>query len=342
MGLQTLWFILWGLLWAVYFMLDGFDLGSGILRNFLAKDDTERTLILHSIGPVWDGNEVWLITAGGATFAAFPATYASMFSFLYIPMLIILFSLIGRGVAVEFRGKDESQSWRNLWDWVMMVCSLLAAFTFGLVFGNVFRGLPIGANGYEGTFGGLLNYYGLLTGLLFVVVFLLHGFLWVAVKVEGDLAVRARKAAGTTWYVLLIVAVGFLVATAFATKLYNNFLAFPLWFLVPLIAVVSLLGVKLFLLRGKELRAFFASCAVIVFVVFTGIIGLFPSLIPSTLDPAYSLTAYNSSSSHYTLTVMTIVAVIFVPIVIVYQIFVYRLYRKRISGADLAGETELY
>jgi cytochrome d ubiquinol oxidase subunit II len=257
-------------------------------------------------------------------------------------MLVILFSLIGRGVAVEFRGKDERQSWKSLWDWVMMACSLIASFSFGLVFGNVFRGLPIDANGYEGTVGALFNYYGVLTGLLFVVIFIFHGLLWVSVKVEGELADRAHHAAGKVWYLLLIVAVAFLAATAFATKLYVNFLSFPVWFIVPLIAVVALLGSKLLLARGKDLTAFFASCTVIVTVTFTGIIGLFPNLIPSTLDPTYSLTAYNSSSSAYTLTVMTVVAAIFVPIIIVYQIFAYRLYRKRISTEDLAGEADFY
>ncbi len=342
MGLQVLWFILWGLLWAVYFMLDGFDLGSGILRNFLAKDDTERRIILHSIGPVWDGNEVWLITAGGATFAAFPATYASMFSFLYIPMLIILFSLIGRGVAVEFRNKDERQGWKSLWDWVMMVCSLVASFMFGLVFGNVFRGLSIGANGYEGTFGDLLNYYGLLTGLLFVAMFIVHGMLWVAVKTDGELSERAYKRAGAFWYALLVIAVLFLVANAFATKLYDNFLGHPVWIIVPALAVLCLLAVKLFLARGNDVEAFFASAATIVLVTFTGVIGLYPNLIPSRTDAAFSLTAFNSSSGHYTLTVMTIVAAIFVPIVIVYQILVYRLYRKRITREEVAEGSEFY
>lgn len=342
MGLQILWFILWGLLWAVYFMLDGFDLGSGILRNFLGRDNTERTLVLHSIGPVWDGNEVWLVTAGGATFAAFPATYASMFSFLYLPMLIILFSLIGRGVAVEFRNKDDRKGWRALWDWVMMVCSLIASFMFGLVFGNVFRGLQIGAGGYEGSFGALLNPYALLTGLLFVVIFILHGLLWVSVKVDGDLADRAHAAAGVVWYILLLVAVAFLVSTAFATRLLGNFIARPVWFIIPALAVVALLSAKLFLARGNDLEAFFASAATIVLVTFTGIIGLYPNLIPSRTDPAFSLTAFNSSSGHYTLTVMTIVAAIFVPIVIVYQIIVYRVYRQRITREDLSDGADFY
>ena len=196
MVLQNLWFVLWGALWAVYFMLDGFDFGTGMLRMFLSRDETDRRMTIAAIGPVWNGNEVWLITAGGATFAAFPATYASMFSFLYLPMLLILFSLILRGVAVEFRGKSDNAGWRAAWDWVLAVSSLSAPLVLGLGFGNIFRGLLFDAGGYHGTFGGLFNPYGLLTAVLFIVLFLQHGALWLAWRAEGDLAARSGKCAG--------------------------------------------------------------------------------------------------------------------------------------------------
>ncbi len=334
MALQILWFVLWGVLWAVYFTLDGFDFGAGMLRNFLAKDEAERSLSLAAIGPVWNGNEVWLITAGGATFAAFPLVYASMFSFLYLPMLLILFSLIVRGVSIEFRGKSEGARWRSGWDWALAVSSLTAPLVLGLGFGNIFRGLPIAADGYRGGFWMLFNGYGLLTALLFIALFLQHGALWLAFRTDGPLAERSRGVASVLWYAVLVVAAAFLVATGFATKLYDNFLARPLWLVVPVLGLASLVAVKLLHERKRELGAFAASCATILLIVATALVGLFPNLIPSSLESAASLTAFNSSSGPYTLKVMTIVTGIFVPIVIVYQFLVYRFFRSKLLKGD--------
>ncbi len=342
MALQVLWFVLWGVLWAVYFMLDGFDFGAGMLARFLAKDEAERKIALASIGPVWNGNEVWLITAGGATFAAFPLTYASMFSFLYLPMLLILFSLILRGVAIEFRGKNDSPGWRSAWDWVLALSSFSAPLVLGLGFGNIFRGLPIAANGYRGSFGMLFNPYGLLTAVLFIVLFLQHGALWLALKTEGGVSQRSSRLAGVLWYVVLAVAAGFLVLTGFATRLYDNFLSHPGWLVVPAAAVASLLLVKILHARGRLLVAFLASCALIVLVVATGLVGLFPNLIPSRLDPEASLTIFNSSSGPYTLRLMTIVAAVFVPMVIVYQALVYRFFRARVTRSAVTDQTESF
>ena len=340
MVLQVLWFVLWGVLWAVYFMLDGFDFGTGMLRNFLARDESEKQLALSSIGPVWNGNEVWLITAGGATFAAFPLTYASMFSFLYLPMLLILFSLILRGVSIEFRGKHDSRRWRSAWDWVLAVTSFTAPLVLGVGFGNIFRGLPMAMDGYRGSFFMLFNPYGLLTAVLFVVLFLQHGAVWLSMKTDGELSERSSRLAGSIWYAVLVVAVGFLVLTGFATKLYDNFFSNPALLVVPLLAVASLLGVKVLHAGGRKLGAFLSSCALIVLVVATGLVGLFPNLIPSSLDPGASLTIFNSSSGPYTLRLMTVVAAIFVPIVIVYQLLVYRFFRARMTPGA-AGE-EVY
>lgn len=333
MALQTLWFVLWGLLWAVYFMLDGFDFGVGMLRTFLTRDETGRRVTHSIIGPVWDGNEVWLLTAGGATFAAFPATYASMFSFLYLPMLLILFSLIIRGVSIEFRPKLENARWRSVWDWALAITSFTAPLVLGLGFGNIFQGLLFDSTGYHGTFFKLFNPYGLLTAVFFIVLFLQHGALWLSWKTEKDLQERAARLASTLWWVVLVVAVGFLVYTGFATKLYDNYLARPYWLIVPLLAVVSLLGVKL--LAHRPLLPFVASCATIVLVVATALVGLFPNLIPSRLDPGASLTITNSSSSQYTLRVMAVVALVFVPVVVVYQFLVYRFFRAKVTGADV-------
>lgn len=342
MEFQIIWFILWSVLWAVYFMLDGFDFGAGILHPFLAKNDTEKRVIINTLGPVWDGNEVWLITAGGATFAAFPTTYALMFSYLYSALLIILFALIFRGVAFEFRGKSEMEGWKKGWDLAIFLGSLIPALLFGVAFGNIFQGLPMDAEGYHGNLLSLLNPYGLLTGILFVLLFIVHGALWLTIKTSGDLSRRASRTANTTWWVLLCVAVAFLAHTAFATKLYANFLAQVIWFIVPILAVLALVGIKVFAARNNWHGAFFSSCVTIAMVVFTGVIGLYPNLIPSSIDPRYSLTIFNSSSSIYTLKIMTVVALLFVPVVIGYQIWNYRIFRHRLTSDDVAENKELY
>lgn len=342
MVFQIIWFILWGTLWAVYFALGGIDLGAGILQPFVGKNDLEKKAIIGTIGPFWNGNEVWLLTAGGATFAAFPTTYALMFSYLYTPLLLILFALIIRGVAVEFREKVKNDSWRKAWDVALFIGSFLPALLFGVAFGNIFQGLPMDGAGYHGNLFTLLNPYGILTGLLFVVVFLLHGSLWISVKTEGEMKERTAALAGKLWYVLLVIAVAFLAYSAFATNLYANYLAFPVLFAVPLLAVVTLLGVKIFLIKKNGLFAIYSSILTIVLVVAIGVIGLFPNLIPSSIDPNYSLTAFNSSSSELTLIIMTIVALIFVPIVIVYQIFAFFTLRKRMTVEELAADMENY
>jgi cytochrome d ubiquinol oxidase subunit II len=336
---QIIWFALWGLLWAVYFMLDGFDLGAGILHIFLGKDDTDKRMIINTLGPVWDGNEVWLITAGGATFAAFPTTYAYMFSFLYTPLLIILFGLIFRGVSFEFRSKVDNEKWRNTWDIVITISSFVVTLLFGVAFGNIFAGLPIDNNGYHGNLFTLLNAYGILTGLLFLLMFIQHGSLWLSIKTTNDLSLRAKNLSKKIWICLLIVAVLFLMATYFYTNLYDNFLQKPIWFIVPIIAVLSLLFIRIFMAK-HYLASFFSSCLTILSVVFTGIIGLFPNMIPSSISPEFSLTIYNSSSSLYTLKIMTIVVIIFVPIVLIYQIWNYIVFSKPITKEDILKSQE--
>ena len=342
MEFQIIWFILWGVLWAVYFMLDGFDFGVGMLHSFIGKNEAEKRTAINTIGPVWDGNEVWLITAGGATFAAFPTTYALMFSYLYSALLIILFALILRGVALEFRGKVESQMWKRGWDLAIFLGSLIPALLFGVAFGNIFQGLPMDEKGYHGTLFTLLNPYGLLTGLFFVLLFLVHGSLWLSIKTDGDVKNRAIQLTGKMWYLLAIVAVGFLIYTAFATVLYNNYISMPVWLMVPILAVISLFGIKIFAAKERFAAAFYSSCILIVMVTFTGIIGLYPNLLPSNIDPQYSLTIFNSSSSPYTLKIMTIVALLFVPVVIAYQIWMYRIFRQRVSPDDVLKDTESY
>lgn len=348
MEFQITWFVLWGVLWGVYFMLDGFVFGAGFMSPFLAKDDTEKRVLINTFGPVWDGNEVWLITAGGATFAAFPLTYALMFSNLYTALLLLLFCLIIRGVSFEFRGKVDSPAWKAGWDKAQSISSLLLALLFGVAFGNIFKGIPMRNDfssysyAYDGSLLTLLNPYGLLTGVLFVLLFAVHGSLYAAIKTTDALSQRSAEMAGKLWLPLTVVAVAFLAYTYPATKLYDNYFKYPLLLLIPLIAVASLLLIKLFISRGALHKAFIFSCLTIVFVCFTGVTGLFPNLIPSSLDHSSNLTIYNSSSSLYTLKIMTVVALIFVPIVIAYKIWVYRIFRERVTNQDVLDDHEAY
>jgi cytochrome bd ubiquinol oxidase subunit II len=336
--LETIWFVLWGVLWAVYFMLDGFDLGLGAITPFVARNETEKRVAYNSVGPMWDGNEVWLITAGGVTFAAFPTTYAVMFSALYTPLLLLLFALILRGVALEYRGKVDSEAWRKLWDVCHFIGSFVPALLLGVAFANIFQGIPIDAEGdFHGNLLTLLNPYGLLGGILFVLLFLVHGALWLTIKAEGSLSDRAANTAATVWYPLLVVAVVFLVATWFATNLYKNYLAYPALWILPLITVVALLGTRLFIAKKAWWKAWFASSLTIVGATLFGVAGLYPNLFPSSLDPAFSLTIFNSASSTLTLKIMLGVALTFVPIVIVYQVWCYYVFRDKVSADDLAS-----
>jgi cytochrome d ubiquinol oxidase subunit II len=340
--LETIWFALWGLLWAIYFMLDGFDLGLGTLRPFIADNETENRIIYNVMGPFWDGNEVWLITAGGVTFAAFPTTYAVMFSTLYAPLLLILFGLIIRAVSFEFRGKIDSPGWRRLWDVCLFLGSFGPAFLFGVAFANIFQGIPFDNKGvFHGTLFTLLNPYGILGGVLFVLLFLEHGALWLAVKTEGTLCRKASDLSSKLWAVLVVVAVLFLVYSWFATTLYNNYLLQPVLLLIPAASVGALLVMRRFIARRAWWNAWFASCLTIAGATLFGVVGLYPDLFPSSLNPVFSLTAFNSSSSPLTLKIMLVVALIFVPIVILYQGWAYYLFKDKITEEHL-GSDEAY
>jgi cytochrome d ubiquinol oxidase subunit II len=336
MLLQTIWFFLWGLLWAIFFMTDGFDFGIGSLLPVLGKTEEDKRLMINAMGPLWDGNEVWLITAGGVTFAAFPLVYATMFSSLYSALMLILFALILRGVAFEFRHQVANDVWRKVWDVCIFVGSFAPALLFGVAFGNIFQGIPIDGEGlYQGNLFTLLNPYGLLGGLLFVSLFLVHGSLWLAIKTEGDLHERAVGMANKLWPVEVGVAVIFLIATAIFTPLYNNYLATPALLLVLVADVAALLGIKFFLRQEAYFKAWFASAGTIVLCTFFGVIGLFPNLFPSSIKAEYSLSAFNASSSPLTLKIMLIVVIIFVPIVLAYQIWAYNLFKVKVTKEDL-------
>ena len=262
-----------------------------------------------------------------------------MLSSLYSALMLILFALILRGVSFEFRGKVNHPLWTKVWDTCIFIGSVAPAFLFGVAFANIFRGIPIDQNGlYHGSLFTLLNPYGLLGGLLFLSLFLVHGALWLAVKTDAELLDRAISTANLMWIALLVIAVVFLIASAVSTNLYANYLAHPVLFLILLIDVAALLGIKFFLTKQDYLKAWFASAATIVFCTFFGIVGLYPNLYPSSIDPNYSLTAMNASSSPLTLKIMLVVVILFIPVVIVYQIWAYTLFKNKVTNEDLALE----
>lgn len=323
--LPTIWFLLWGLLWAIYFSLDSFDLGAGMLAGLLPSGRQQQALI-RTLGPFWDGNGVWLITAGGVTFAAFPTLYAVMFSSLYGPLIIILLALVCRAVAIEFYHQSEDAGWHVLWARILALGSLLVALLFGVAFGNIFQGLLLDTAGYHGNILSLLNPYGLLTGILFVVAFMYSGSLWAAYKSSGDLGQLGYGYAQKLYLPLLAVAVVFLAYTPFATDLLGNYLTYPVLFIGPVLAVLGLLASGAFLTRKQAGLSLVAGGVAILFLVLSCIIGLYPNVFPSKIDPAASLTVFNAASSPYTLRIMLIVTVIFLPLVLVYQIWHYKVF----------------
>lgn len=341
--LETIWFVLWGLLWAVYFVLDGFDLGMGTLLPFLATNDEEKRVIYNAAGPYWDGNEVWLITAGGVTFAAFPKAYAVMFSALYAPLLILLFALIFRAVSFEFRGKIDCPRWRTLWDASQFLGNFIPALLLGVAFANLFMGIPIDGQGvYHGNILKLLNPYGLAGGVLFVVMFALHGAIWLSLKSDGVMRERALKAAKCLWPVLVALALLFLLMSGYYTNLYANYLASPALLILPILAVAALLTVRVMLQGNVRLGAWFSSALFILCVTFFGVIGMFPGMIISSIDPLYTVTAFNGASSPLTLKIMLGVTLGLVPVVICYQIWTYITFSAPVTKDSLASDEHSY
>jgi cytochrome d ubiquinol oxidase subunit II len=333
MDLNTVWFILISILFIGFFLLEGFDYGVGILLPFLGKDDADRRLIINTIGPFWDGNEVWLITAGGAMFAAFPNWYATMFSGFYLPLLLMLLALIVRGVAFEFRSKDERPAWRQLWDWMLFVGSLLPAILWGVAFGNLIRGVPIDANmQYVGGFWNLLNPYAISGGLASLSAFTLHGAIFLSLKTDGDVMERAHTAARRLWLPTVVFVFAFVIASYFGTDMFARLGVDP--GPVPIAAGAALLAVGWFIRQRRHGWAFIMTSLTIALSSLTVVIGLYPRVMVSSLQDAWSLTIYNASSSPYTLRVMTIIAFVFVPIVLAYQAWSYWVFRKRLKRED--------
>jgi cytochrome d ubiquinol oxidase subunit II len=329
MELTTVWFILIGVLWAGYFLLEGFDFGVGILLPVLGRDDRSRRLALNTIGPVWDANEVWVLVAGGATFAAFPEWYATLFSGFFLPLLLILVALIVRGLAFEYRGKRDSARWKRGWDLAIFWGSLVPAVLWGVAFANILRGVPLDASHeYVGGFFNLLNPYALLGGLTTLALFTLHGAVFLALKTDGPMRTEAGRLAARLAVAAVPVAAAFLIWTGLAHT--------DGWGIVLSAAAALALVAAVLLTRARrEGRAFAATGATIVLAVAALFVTLFPNVMPSTLDPAHSLTVTNASSTPYTLTVMTWVAVAFTPIVLLYQGWTYWVFRKRLKLSDI-------
>lgn len=343
MELTTVWIILIAVLWIGYFVLEGFDFGVGMLLPVLGKNEAERRTIVTTLGPVWDGNEVWLLVAGGATFAAFPEWYAVLFSGFYIPLFIILIALIVRGVAFEYRSKRSSLTWRRNWDIAIFVGSLVPALLWGVAFANLVRGVqltPTGAGDiapfvtYTGGFWALLNPYALVGGLTTLTLFLTHGAVFLTLKTDGEIRTRANAMATKAGLVATVLAVVFLLWTqlAYSTKAWT-------WALVAVAAVCWLAGLAMNYKKREGWSFIFSAVTLAGAVAFLFCV-LYPNVMPSTVGSQFSLTITNASSTPYTLTIMTWVAVIFTPIVLLYQGWTYWVFRKRVSPAQIPDPSE--
>ncbi len=333
MDLAYLWFGIVGLFFIGYFVLDGFDFGVGMALPFLGKDDTDRRVMINTIGPVWDLNETWLIVAGASLFAAFPYWYATLFDGFYLALLLILVALIARGVSFEYRRLGRSDRWKSWFDGMIVVGSAVPALLWGVAFANIVQGVAIDESGtYTGTLFDLLNPYGLLGGLTTLLLFFTHGVQFLALKTDGDLRVRARALAVRSGILTIVVAAAFLVWTVLQ---HLDIAHLPVLVGLAAAAAVALIGSWVANRAGAEKAAFGLMAATIALAVASILAALYPNVMPSTTDPAFSLTIENASSSDYTLQVMTWVAVVMLPLVLAYQGFTYWVFRKRITRASI-------
>ncbi|MGD9417476.1 MAG: cytochrome d ubiquinol oxidase subunit II [Verrucomicrobiota bacterium JB025] len=334
--LNAIWFVLVGVLFGGYAMLDGFDLGVGALMPFVKKDH-DRRILYNSIGPVWDGNEVWLVTGGGALFAAFPEVYATVFSGFYLAFIGLLFMLIFRAVAIEFRSKEPWGWWRRMWDWSFTVGSVGASFLIGVAMGNIVRGVPLDArHEYAGGFFDLLNPYSLMMGVTTVALFMMHGSIYLHMKTEGDLQQQVRGWISPLIILFIVCYSVFNLATLLYVPHITDVLRDqPLLFAVVVFLVLAIANIPREIHHGRDARAFLSSCATMLLLMSLFGMGMFPNMVYSLPNPENSLTAYNASSSQKTLRIMLIIAAIGVPIVLAYTVAIYTIFRGKVKlGKD--------
>lgn len=330
--LTFIWFVLLGVLLCGYAILDGFDLGVGILHPFIAKGDTERRLVMNSIGPLWDGNEVWLVTFGGALFAAFPVAYATVFSSFYTAFFLLLTCLIGRAVSLEFRSKVRSSAWRKLWDTGFFLSSFTAAFLLGVAGGNVMAGMDLGPKyTYQGDLVGQLYWYPLLVGCLTVSLFALHGAIYLYLKTEDGLQSRVRRVIHPLFYGFAGLYVVVTIATWWhVPHATENLAAYPVLWIVPVLNALAVLNIPRAMHLGKPLYAFFTSSMVILALALLFSVAIYPNFVLSTVDPDYSVTVENARSSAGTLQTMLVIAVVGIPFVLSYTVIIYWIFRGKV------------
>jgi cytochrome d ubiquinol oxidase subunit II len=325
MELTTVWFVVIAGLWIGYFVLEGFDFGVGILLRILGRDEPERRAVITTIGPVWDGNEVWLIVAGAMTFAAFPEWYATLFSGFYLPLFVILVALILRGVALEYRGKRDDLVWRSRMDWLITIGSVLPAVLWGLIFANLVRGVPLDASHeFVGSLGSLFSPFALLGAATVTVLFVAHGAIFLALKTTGELRRRANRLASLCGLAAAVLALGFL---GWAQGIRGDAASVVVAGVAAVALVAGLVANRL----GREGWAFVGTAVAVGLAVASLFLALFPVVMPSSLDPAWSLTTANAASTPYTLKLLTVIAAIFTPLVMLYQGWTYWVFRKRIT-----------
>ena len=332
LDLNTIWFILVGVLLTGYAILDGFDLGVGAL-HLLVKKDRDRRILINAIGPVWDGNEVWLVTGGGALFAAFPDVYATVFSGFYLAFMMLLCALIFRAVAIEFRSKQPMGWWRSVWDVSFSASSILSSLLIGIAFGNIAWGIPLGTDGeFTGNFFTLIHPYSLLMGVLVLALFMMHGAIYLLMKTEGELHDRIR---GWVKYAMIFFIVTYVI-TSLATLLYVPNMAdtirqHPVFFAVPILGVLAVANIPREISLGNDFRAFLSSAATVVLLMALFGLNMFPSLVHSMPNPEHSLTVYNAASSPKTLKIMLVIAAIGVPLVLAYTASIYWIFRGKVK-----------
>ena len=346
--METIWLCLVAIMFTLYVVLDGFDIGAGVIHLWVARSDHERRLVLRSIGPVWDGNEVWLLAAGGTLFFAFPTLYASSFSGFYLPLMIVLWLLILRGISIEFRNHLKSPVWNPFWDVVFSAASLLLAVLYGAALGNVVRGVPLDEEGYffaplwtdfrPSTATGVLDWYTITVGLVALAALVLHGSLWVALKTEGAVNGRARRAAAAVWWaVVFLTVVVTLLTFRVQGQVAANMSERPWGYIFPALAVAGILSVKWFLSRKDEIRAFLASCAYLVGMMTSVVFGLYPLVLPASTNPAYSLTVHNAKAADYGLKIGLVWWLMGMALATGYFVYTYRHFSGKVQLDEEEG-----